>query len=432
MINEKQLTKITMGYFIFMGLFCRFVEFYSLWKLISLMLIAMLFVSKKFSAEMKKFHLNISFIAMIFIIIVSCLYSNTYTYIVGNVLYIIWPLLYLATICCLVGSNAQIVESFVDKLFVPLNVFFVFNILLALIQTTGYPLLIRSSWLEYNSFYEDLCCGMFGLNGTHEFTTFTLFMNIFILTYASKPERRNKKFIYLYLVLMDLLLLFLSTRNDNVAMFVLLPMFIGLFVLSRIHFHTKNVRKTIKRILKISIPLLLILLVVMNIPYVKHYLDKYVWIRINMLLNFRKDYFQIAGSNERLAIVFDALSSASGWLIGRGFGVADFGGGSYFGYGSFGLSSIGSFIMIGGIWFYLLFTYQVTRELQYLVCNKTKVDFLGRIIFLVVVVYSAYTILYTSFVSTFWFGMIFLELGVYKRRIDASKSKNMEQDMNKK
>lgn len=128
-----------------------------------------------------------------------------------------------------------------------------------------------------------------------------------------------------------------------------------------------------------------------------------------------KSYYQIAGSNEIFAIVFNALSSASGWLFGKGFGTADFGGCSCFGYGSFGLSSIGSFIMIGGIWFYLLFTYHMTKELQYLVNNRTRVDFLGIIIFGVVCVCSAYTILYTSFVSIFWFGMIFLELGFYKK-----------------
>ena len=417
MISTKNLTKITIAYFIFMGLFCRYIEVYSLWKLISLVLIGLLFLSRKFRFEIKKLHINLSFLALLFVIAASCIVSFESTYIFGNILYIIWPLLYIAAICGLAGSNGTLVENFIDRLFVPLNFFFVFNIVLALIQTSGYPLLIRGTWLAYNSFYEDLCCGVFGLNGTHEFTSYALFMNIFVLTYVGKKKRKNHVLIYSYLVLIDLLLLFLSTRNDNVAMFVLLPIFIGVFLLSRIHFKTEKVKKTVKKLFKLSIPIICLLIVVMNIPYIKHYLDKYVWIRIVMLLNFNKDYFQIAGSNERLAIVFDALSSASGWMFGKGFGTADFGGGSYFGYGSFGLSSIGSFIMIGGVWFYLLFTYHMTKALQYLVSNKTKIDFFGMIIFGIVCIYTAYTILYTSYVSTFWFGMIFLELGFYKKRI---------------
>ena len=423
MISTKRLTKITIAYFILMGLFCRYTEVYSLWKLISLVLIGLLFISTKFRFEMKKLHMNLSFLLLVLVIVVSCVFSSESTYIFGNVLYIIWPLLYMATICGLVGSNGRVVENIIDRCFIPLNLFFIFNIVLALIQTTGYPLLIRKSWLVYNSFYEDLCCGIFGLNGTHEFTTYSLFMNIFILTYVSKEKRKNRMLIYCYLVFIDLALLFLSTRNDNVAMFVLLPIFLGIFVLAKIHLKTEKVKKTVKKLLKLLIPIICLLLIAMNIPYIKYYLDKYVWIRIVMLLNFNKSYYQIAGSNERFAIVFNALSSASGWLFGKGFGTADFGGGSYFGYGSFGLSSIGSFIMIGGIWFYLLFTYHMTKELQYLVNNRTRVDFFGIIIFGVVCVYSAYTILYTSFVSTFWFEMIFLELGFYKKSVVANREK---------
>lgn len=58
MISTKRLTKITIAYFILMGLFCRYTEVYSLWKLISLVLIGLLFISKKFRFEMKKLHMN--------------------------------------------------------------------------------------------------------------------------------------------------------------------------------------------------------------------------------------------------------------------------------------------------------------------------------------------------------------------------------------
>lgn len=415
MIKKRQLAKIIIAYFICMGLFCRYIEHYALWKIISLLLIGIMLIDQSFRATIKKIHLGLAFALLMIIITCSCFFSNSREYIVGNLLYIIWPLLYLCTLCGIVNNYDRTIEKFLDRLFVPLNFIFVINILLALIQTTGNPLLIKKTWLAYNSFYEDLCCGLFGLNGTHELTSFSLFMNIYVLSYADKKKKR--KHIYSYLAIADFLLLFLSTRNDNVAMFVLLPLFICLFIVLRIHINTGNLLRTIKKIGRMSIAIVIILLVIINIPYSKNYMDKYVWIRINMLLNFNKSYFQIAGSNERLAIVFDALSSTSGWLFGRGFGAADLGGGNYFGYGSFGLSSIGSFIMIGGIWFYLLFTYQIAKELQYLVNRKLRLDFFCVVAFLVVIIYTVYTILYTSFVSMLWIGFIFLEIGFNKRRV---------------
>lgn len=421
MARKIDLVGIAWGFILLIGLFCRYTEHFRIWKICTLALFIVLLSKKMFNWNFCK-SLNILHSIVLVVVVVAGIFFDNTTYLFGNFMLIVWPILFATIICSLVNLYGFKTEIIFFKLIIPLNIMFVFNIILALLQSQGTPVLIKNAWLEYNSFYPDLCCGLFGLNGTHEFSTFTIFMNIYLLCYARTYKKRNRGFIYIYLVVVDSLLLYLSTKNDNVAMFVILPAFIIIFLFVSEYLTIGKICSVAKKSLKYVVPLLIIGLVVVNIPTIKSYIDEYVIIRIKMVIGINKSYYHIAGSNERFAIVRTALSQPSGWLFGKGFGSADLGGGNFFEFPSFGLSSIGSFIMCGGIWFYFAYTLLLTNILSSVFSTVKDKRPLNVVIFLVTVFYTAYTILYTSFVTNIWYSLIFAMLGLLRNNI-SNKSK---------
>lgn len=413
MINSKKLISISFGFIFLLALFSRWTENYAIWKLVFLMIFTTWFSFNKFRRAFFKIVLNKYTFIYFGLMMISIFQGISNKYTIDNILLAIWPIIFITFIVTLYFMMPDHVLKILNKAWIPLNIIYVLNLVIITIQCSGYPLLIKKSWIEYNSFYPDLCCGLFGLNGTHEFTLFAIFMNIYIL--SKLLNNRCKKSIVIYYIITDILLLYLSTQNDNASIFLILPMFIAIYLLLRIHFNGERVSITLTRILKISIPIIILAIIVINIPFVKRYIEEYVYIRIKMAFRITDARYQINGSNERLAIFLNALSSSRGWLFGWGVGSANLGGGNFFNFAHFGLSSIGSFTMTGGIWYFLSYALYIMRSTRYFIKSKVKFDGYAVIIFISMIVMTIYTILFTSFVSMIWFSLIFLYIGLNRR-----------------
>ena len=114
-----------------------------------------------------------------------------------------------------------------------INLFGIFNLIVTTIQVFFiHGFFIKNEWMENNPFYEDLCCGLFGSNATHEMTYFFCFwmlLNIYEAFCISKPKRKCK--LCFFVVSMTIWMWILSAYNDNVAFLGIYAMFIVIYIM---------------------------------------------------------------------------------------------------------------------------------------------------------------------------------------------------------
>lgn len=422
MIKFRDISKITFIYIIIVALFSRYIEHFYIWKILLLFLFFLQIFYKKFRKCLTNLLTNKYLVLSIIILFTSSLISTTNTYFLNNLNLLIWPNLFMILIVCIYLIYPKLIKELIDKSILPLNIMLIINLIVLMIQIYVKPIFIKSSWLNMNPYYPDLCSGLFGYNGTHELTMYILFMNILNI-YWIKKSYKNRIHILIYLFVINIITLFTATKNDNIALFILLPLFLVSYFLLIEHFKFKNLNYILFKIIKyvtlilfISIPLLFAL------PTLRSFIDEFVIIRTRMVLNIWNSNYQVNGSNERLAIVQTSLNNFYGWLFGLGFGTYSYGGGNYLGFEHFGLSSMGSMIATSGIWFFLFYTMYFTKTLTSIFSNNKK--FIIVICFFWILGLSFYTIFYTSFVTTIWFSLIFIVLSILKEYIERNIESN--------
>lgn len=414
MTCDKKLSEIIVIYMITMGLFSRITELFYIWKIGFLILFVSWCFCRSSREKIGLLFRNPYLIGVLFCMLGSILLAEDSTYLLYNLKLILWPMLFLVTIVSIYLGMPEDIGNLMRKLFLPLNAMLLVNLIVTAIQCMGFPLFIRESWRALNPFYPDLCCGLFGLNGTHELSMFLLFMFIYNLDYAKDKE--NKTPYYVYTMICAVVIACISTMNDNIAMFVLMPAIFFMYFIMCELFANGWKNALISWVKKYGLFFCVLLFTILMIPATRDFINEYVIIRLKMVFNVNSEIYQINGSNERLAIVLDALSSSSGWLFGKGIGSASYGGGDFWGYAHFGLSSIGAFIMTGGIWFYLFYTLYFANAFSLLIGSKRNAKVIFMISALLIVVYSIYTIIYTSFVTTIWVILLFIILGIANHR----------------
>ena len=413
MVSYTKLSKITLIYIMLLGLFSRYTEHYYLWKIIFLCMFGCLCVSRKFVKQLCKIISNKYLIFSIAISLFSICFSNNNMYLISNLNLLLWLFLFMITIVTIFLSEPENVSTVLKKSCLPLNVLMIINLVILIIQCMGIPIFIKNSWRELNSYYEDLCCGLFGYNGTHELTMFLLFMNAFNLSSWSNC-RKNKKAFIVYICIVDVLIALTSTKNDNIAMVLLIPFFLVVYLLVIEYLKKEKISIILNKFGRYIVILCVMVLVAFMIPSTRKFINEYVLIRVNMVINVTNPRYQINGSNERLAIPLNALYHINGWLFGEGIGAASYGGGSFFGYNHFGLSSIGTLVMTGGIWFYLFYTLFYAKTIMKMVKSRHK--FPEILCFGLIVLLTIYTIFYTSFVTTIWYTFFFMVIGNDKNK----------------
>ena len=130
--------------------------------------------------------------------------------------------------------------------------------------------------------------------------------------------------------------------------------------------------------------------------------------KINGIINFQDT--NGLGSVERLAIAGDALNRGFGWKLGQGVGAWNIMGGRYAGFLHFGLSSVGSFIYLIGIWGYILITMVYAYFLSHMKNDNLRPSFI--VAFVMINLLCFYTMFLTATHAIVWSIFIFLVLNV--------------------
>lgn len=397
-------------FILLLGLFFGYFEVTAFWNTGVILLTGWLLIASRY---IKKTVLkNPMTVLLLFIlacfIVINITYMGTGAYLSYNLIQIVRPIVILCGVFYISQEKNNIMYDFLTQNFRLLNLMWVVNLIVLGLQVAGTGFMIKASWMAANSFYADNCTGLFGGSSTHVVMLFTIFITIYNLEIGIKRfSTRGKKKAFFAYVFGTLGLMFLfSTLNDNTAMFIFVPIFLVWYYLHKLRIADITLFNKIFDVLKYVVLAILLLLILQSIPGVSDFINTTVMNKLNGIINF-KDTNGL-GSVERLAIVSDALNRGFGWKLGQGLGAWNIMGGKYAGFLHFGLSSVGSFIYLMGIWGYLIITVVYTYFMSHMCSSGEKLSFV--VTFVMVNLLCFYTMLLTATHIIVWSIFVFLML----------------------
>lgn len=402
--------ELYLQFMLLLGLFFGYFEVTAFWNVGVILLTGWLLIaSKRIQSAVRQNGMTaLLLFCLACFIVLNIIYMGTGAYLSYNLIQIVRPIVILCGIFYISQENNDIIYDFLSGNFGLLNLMWIVNLFVLGMQVAGTGFMIKASWMAANSFYVDNCTGLFGGSSTHVVMLFTIFITIYNLEFGinrfSVGWKRKAFFTYIFGTL-GLMLLF-STLNDNTAMFVFVPIFLVWYYLHKLKIVDTAFFYKIFDILKYVVLAILLLFILQFIPGVSDFINTTVMDKINGVINFEDT--NGLGSVERLAIASDALNRGFGWKLGQGLGAWNIMGGRYAGFLHFGLSSVGSFIYLMGIWGYLIITVLYAYFMSHMHSESVKLSFI--ITFAMVNLLCFYTMFLTATHAIVWSIFIFLML----------------------
>ncbi len=381
-------------YLMVMLLFSGYVEFRIIWHIVILLIGT--FLLMVYPEERKKIFGNVGMIlivggCLLITIISTWLYGGSWSIILSNLRSMGYSLFALIIITIAVLRNDTLILQVLKRRIVLLNVVLIINIFVTAIQARGTGFLIKDSWLVQNPYYDDQVAGLFGFNATNHLGMYSVFIMLLNFAYARNDvqNKLKKREIYIYTITMEALMAIISKYNDNAGFYIVAALFAGLYMLYDFAIIEKNFLRKTKSFAKYSFIIFIAVILFFNVPATKDVLDKYLRNRVEVMLHFNAA--GMTGSNERLYQVQYGLSNSFGWLIGKGFGTAKFVQADAHGFFHFGICSAGSYIILLGVWFYLLYILMYSKMLYSIIhVGRKKDGWVFLAILAVMVIFSLY------------------------------------------
>lgn len=409
MLKKVNVNSLLFYYIVLMAMLLNYVEKVKIWQFEFIALFFMVFLgSSRFRTV---FIGNSKEILILFILIFASLFcaeNNQYAF--TNLRGVIVPSIACLSMITIMKNNRTRFENLLISSAKIINVWWILNIIALLIQISGYPIFLKQKWIVASSYYKDLCCGLFGQNRTHELVLFSCMIyscNLKVYELLNeKKKKRDARLLLIYTIVSELLMLIISTQNDNTAMFLFLPLSILLHGIIKDYNKAVGVIKKYFKYITIAVLALVAIRLSLFIPSIRAVFKDYLYRRFYDMLNYNT--VGIAGSNERLAIVEYALSLKKSYLFGQGFGVEIFGEHVAHGFKHFGLSSIGSTIYIAGIWYYLMQLITYYKAFVSEIKQKREPNIIVKVlIFAMVLCLSVYSPIFISFSSIIFLTLYF-------------------------
>ena len=305
-----------------------------------------------------------------------------------NFLLLIYPLMYVLYIFFIFRDKPKFISSLIEKSFILFNIVFIVNIIVMIIQII-YPYSINAvADTTDTPEYFDLISGLFQYSSTHNVSIFTAFIIVYNLTFFKRLKVIWKKILlFIYILVSIVASVIISLFNDNKALFLLLPFVLLIYIV--ISMTVKNSAKKFITLLTICIILIIAIFLYIINPIVQKFVDENI---LNLLKLINESFTlgsEALGSNERIAIIGQALSSPSTWFFGNGFATVPIYSNGYLGYSHFGQSDFGSLLTLGGIWFVIAnFVYYIYIFRK--IINSKKISVVVGLVLLLLLI-SIYT-----------------------------------------
>lgn len=380
--------------------------------LLFLILILLFLLSSDFRKSIKKnYKSNFLFIILFLLLFFNVLITEKTDYLFSNLNMLFRSIFVYYIIIHIYLEDNNVFEEFIKSKFLIFNFFWILNIIILFFQVNGIPLLMKSEWFLINPMYEDHCSGLFGFSGTHYLAFYSIFILLYNFYYSSTIFNSSKKLLLNgYNIFSAILMVFLSTLNDNNSIFVLYFVFIIYYFLKK-SFIKKNIFNVLSKLFIFSVIFIIFVMILKSIPFISNYLDSKLFKLLENLINYN---YNSVGSSERLAIFFNALENHNGYLFGLGFGSWTLNEQSYLGFKHFGISSIGTITTLCGIWIYcillLLFSSLSKGKYNYNLFFKILNIF-------VFVILSIYTVVFYNYIILIILSFIFCVLDLIDKKV---------------
>lgn len=335
-----------------------YVERITMWRRVSVCVFAaavILYAGSIYRTLSKNRAFVITGLSLILLFILCIIFSVSDAYTVTNLKGLFYAFCPAATFGIMAAEGIEPLTEYFTKRVPLFNAVYLVHLYILSRQIKGTGFMIKASWLAENPYYKDHCSGIFGFSGTHYAALFSVFMLLLNLQYLPAIRDRRRRILFLlYTLALEAVMLYCAAFSDNMALYFIAPFFAVLyfFMSDPDAGISKYLYDHLATIIGAAALACLAFFAVMSLPAVQEYAGS-VSNRLYALLHFSS--VRVKGSNERLAIVAEALSSSRGWKFGYGIGESPWKGLNLNGYAHFGISSIGSMIYLCGIWTYVCF-----------------------------------------------------------------------------
>ena len=421
--KEFLLETLSLEYIICMGLLRSYIGYDRIWQILLIVVFLTFFLSKKMYRQvLVKFYVkNPFFWSVIFLGLISIILGFSNQYLFSNVAKWLEVQLILCLVIMLAGNEKFNICSVMKDRFYFLNLFWIINLVVLAIQCTGTGFMIKDEWLQFNGLYADHCSGLFGGSGTHRLSFFVIFMMVYNLHVAEETENKYRKIlIFIFTLVTQLWMLYLSSKNDNKTLFILLPSFLMAYYVFRNTNKINEIKRALAKAVKIIVVFtgitIIAVVVLFSFDEIREYFNEIVIQSALKLATQGKS--GSSGSIERLTIATDAILKGRGLFFGDGLGAAALSeavSGRYRGYVHFSMSSIGTLITLGGVWFYISYCLIYTKAFSKFINNKRRSLLCELLCFALLVGLSVYTPIFETSISMLWLCFTFVMCGKEQR-----------------
>lgn len=404
-------------------IFSGYLEFRIVWHIAILAIGFLLFIMypKERKRLFNKWMVLLSSI-LVGLMIFSTLIGNSYSNIPSNVRSMAYSLFSLYILTIIVNRNDIMIFDMLKSRITFFNFVLIINTIVVAIQAKGTGFMIKSSWLAANPFYDDQVAGLFGFNATSQLGMYTIFVALLNMAY-SKYEIKNKKNIFMvYTFSVIAIMAVLSRYNDNAGFYIVLLMYMGLYLAFDTFFLTTAADKKMLKIVGYVMLTFIAIVLFLNFPATKAVLDKFLRNRVEVMIHFQSS--GMTGSNERLYQIQYGLSQPMCWLFGKGFGTAKLIQADAHGFLHFGICSMGGYIILLGVWFFMLYTLMYSKMLTQLTVYKSGKKIISVTSYIVMIIFAMYISIYNdarSVVLIGLYGILFRYMAYKKENKDVNR-----------
>lgn len=325
--------------------------------------------------DIKRFACFLS-IWITYVILNLCFAYNQDMFVSRIIFYVIVPICILYSLSqILVNEEIDIYSTMFDwKIWFLLNCFAITNIIIIQLQINGIPLFIN-----YNSnifSYYDQIDGMFGLNGTPNWSLFFSFLIIYNYTFFIKEKRI---FVIILTILEIIPTVLQSLHNDNKGIFTCLSISFFILLYFYVNYYGSVKKKVIRSFVVITVFFIVILLLFNSNGNVSNFIRVNVLGYILMPFGYTGEIDRMH-QNERWDTFIYAIQNFNGLSFGMGIGWNA----RVYNIAHFGISELSNKTGFGGLIYYFLWIFSAT--FMFMKSNIKK-----YIIVLIWIILSIYT-----------------------------------------
>lgn len=265
------------------------------------------------------------------------------------------PLVMTVYFALMVRLNRNTFREAAKSLFPFFNIYLVLNLIIVQLQCRLHILVALNPGTADTTaatYWWDASSGLFEFFGTQSLCLYTIFVILYDIWYRERVCSDKKKGnLTILIVALIITSLFTALQNDNKAFFIMSPVAILVWFFTTVY--KSKSRKTRLEILLGCIIICVVSLSIALSPLGGGILEN-IFNEIMLALSSLNNSTLVQGSMERIAIIPYAFTMPSTWGLGTGVGLNSFHNEGYLGFAHFGQTSMGSILVVCGIWFTIL------------------------------------------------------------------------------